>query len=88
LTIIVIVHVIVLLVALPVPVSVLNPTMCISVVDDITQVAVVCNLPLATLLRWGDAAGRVPMRTLPMAIIVTLVSILLVVDWICHGCCF
>jgi hypothetical protein len=36
---------------------------------------------------WSDAAGRVPMKAFPVVIIMTLVSVLLVIDRIRHCCC-
>jgi hypothetical protein len=69
-----------LLVTLPISASVFNPIACISATNDITQVAVVSPMPSTVLLRWGDAAGRVPTGT-------TLVFIMSVMDWIRYGCC-
>jgi hypothetical protein len=42
---------------------------------------------LTALLRWSDAAGRVPTGTMSVVTFVTPVSVFLVVDWICYGCC-
>jgi hypothetical protein len=66
---------------------VFNPVVCISATDDITQVMVVSAMPLTVLLRWSDAAGRVPTGTMSVVTFVTPVSVFLVVDWICYGCC-
>jgi hypothetical protein len=57
-------------------------------VDDITQVTVVSAMPLIVLIQWSDAVGRVPTGTLLVVIFMTPISILLVEDWIRHGCCF
>jgi hypothetical protein len=67
-------------------VPVFNLTTCISTMDDIMQVTVVPGMPSAAPLRWTDAAGGVPMGTLPVVIFMTPVSILPVVDWIRYGC--
>jgi hypothetical protein len=77
-TIIIIAPVIALSIVLLLSAPVLNPTACISVADDIAQVMVVSTMPLATLLRWSDATGRVPAGTLPVVIFVTSIFILLV----------
>jgi hypothetical protein len=74
-----------LLITLPISAPVFNPTACISTVDDVAQVAVVFAMPSTALLWWSDAAGRVPMGTIPVVIFVTPVFILLVMDWICYG---
>jgi hypothetical protein len=37
------------------------PTVCISAADDVAQVTFVPAMPSHMLLRWSDAAGRVPM---------------------------
>jgi hypothetical protein len=86
-TIIVIFLIIALLIALSLPAPVLNMTMCISAVDDVMQITVAHNTLSVVHLRWCDAAGCVPIETLPVAIVVTQVSVLLVVNRVCHGCC-
>jgi hypothetical protein len=68
-------------------VLVFNLTAWMSTTDDIAQVTVVPTMPSVTLLRWSDAAGRVPARTLPVVKLVAPVFALLVVNWIHHGCC-
>jgi hypothetical protein len=40
------------------------------------------------LLTWSDAAGRVLTKTLPVVTVMTLVTVLLVVDRICYRHCF
>jgi hypothetical protein len=75
-----------LLFTLPISASVFNSTMCISTVDDVVQVIVVSIVSSAALLWWSDAAGQVPTRTLPVVIIMTPISILMVIDWICYYC--
>jgi hypothetical protein len=65
--------------ALSLSVSNFNPVVCISAADDIVQVTVVSPMPWAVLLRWSDAAGRVPTRTLPVLKLMTLVSVFTVV---------
>jgi hypothetical protein len=47
---------------------------------------VVSIVSLVVLLPWSDAAGRVPTKVFPVVIIMSLVSVLLVVDWICNHC--
>jgi hypothetical protein len=39
------------------------------------------------LLRWSDAAGRVPTGTPLVVVFRTPVFVLLVMDWIRYGCC-
>jgi hypothetical protein len=51
---------------------------CISAADDIMQVAVVSAMPSIAHLWWSDAAGRVPMGTTPMVVLMSPVHILLV----------
>jgi hypothetical protein len=76
-----------LLVTLPLLALVLNLAACISAADDVTQVTVVFVAPTTVLLRWSDAAGRVPMGTVPVVIFVTLIFVLLAVDRIRYSCC-
>jgi hypothetical protein len=66
--------------------SIFNSAACISVADDIVYVAVVSVASSAMLLQWSDAAGRLQMRTLPVVIIMTPVSVLLVIDRNRYGC--
>jgi RsiW-degrading membrane proteinase PrsW (M82 family) len=75
-----------LLFTFPISALVFNSATCISVMDDVTQVAVVSFASSAMLLRWSNAAGRVPMRTITVVIIVTPVFVLLVIDSICYYC--
>jgi hypothetical protein len=74
--------------ALHAPISALifDSATCISVADDITQVAVVSVVSSTMLLLWSDSTGRVPTRTLLVVIIMTPGSILLVTDWIHYYC--
>jgi hypothetical protein len=74
-----------LLCALSFLVLVFDPVACISAADDITQVAIVLTMPSAALLRWSDTAGRIPIGTLPVVKLQTPVSVLTVMDWICHN---
>jgi hypothetical protein len=60
--------------------------MCNSAMDDVTQVTVVSIASSAVLLWWSDDASHVPMRTLLIVMIMTLVSILLVIDRIRYCC--
>jgi hypothetical protein len=60
--------------------------MCIFAVNDVAQFMVVPATPSAVLLLWSDAAGWVPMGTQSVVILVTPIFVLLVVDYICHGC--
>jgi hypothetical protein len=75
-----------LLFTLPISAPVFNPAMCISGADDVAQVAVVSVASSVALLPWSDA-GRVPTKAFPVVIIMTPVSVLLVIDWICNHCC-
>jgi hypothetical protein len=61
--------------------------MSISGADDITKIVVVSTTPSAALLAWSDAADRVPTKTLPVVLVITQVTVLLVVDRICCRCC-
>jgi hypothetical protein len=76
-----------LLVTLPLLALVLNLAVCISAADDVAQDTVVFVAPTTVLLWWSDAAGRVPMGTVPVVIFVTLIFVLLAVDRICYSCC-
>jgi hypothetical protein len=67
-------------------VLVFDLTVCISAMDDVTQVTVVPTMPLAALLWWSDAIVRVPVGTMPVLRLVSLVSDLTVMDRIHHGC--
>jgi hypothetical protein len=73
--------------ALSLSMPVFDPVVCISAVDDVTQVTVVPPTSLATLLRRSDATGQVLVRTLSVAKLVTPVSVFMIVDRIHHGCC-
>jgi hypothetical protein len=79
-TIIVMVPIIALLITLPLSAPVFNLTACISTADDVVQVTVVSGMPSGMPLRWSDAAGQVPVGTLPVVIFVTPISILSAVD--------
>jgi hypothetical protein len=76
-----------LLDALSLSVPFFDPTACISVTDDVTQVVVVPTILSTALLQWSDSTSRVPTGTLLVVRLMTLVSILMTVDWIHHGCC-
>jgi hypothetical protein len=52
---------------------VLDLIVCVSVVDDILQVSFIPTL--ATLLRWSDVVGRVPMQAWAVVMILTPPSI-------------
>jgi hypothetical protein len=75
-----------LLITLPISVPVFDPATCISSADDVAQVVVVSTTLLSMLLQWSHAAARLPMRTLPVVIFVTLVSVVMIVDWVCYRC--
>jgi hypothetical protein len=66
---------------------VFNMVACISVTDDITQVAVIPITPSSVLLWWSDVVGFVLMRTLPVVRLVTLGSVFIVVNRVNYGCC-
>jgi hypothetical protein len=72
-TIIFIVHLITmfLLHMLSLSASVFDPAVNISATDAITQVTVVPSMPLAMLLWWSHAAGRVYAGTLSVAKLIT-----------------
>jgi hypothetical protein len=55
--------------------------------DDVAQVSVIPNMPSAVLLRWSKADGQVLALTLLMVKLVTLISIILVVNRVHHDCC-
>jgi hypothetical protein len=76
-----------LLNALTLLAPVVNPVVCISVMDDIAQVTVMSILPMAALLRWSETTGRVPTRTLSVVKLMTPYFIITVEDWADHGCC-
>jgi hypothetical protein len=76
-----------LLVTLPISAPGFNSATCISAVDDIVQVTIVSAMPSTVLLWWSNATVQVPTWTMPVATLVTLVLILLVMDWICYSCC-
>jgi hypothetical protein len=76
-----------LLITLSISAPVFNLAACISVADDITQVAVLPAMPSTMLLRWSNATSRVPTGTMLVVIFMTPVFVLLVVDWIRYGCC-
>jgi hypothetical protein len=76
-----------LLNALTLLASVVNPVVCISVMDDIAQVTVMSILPMAALLRWSETTGRVPTRTLSVVKLMTPYFIVTIKDWADHGCC-
>jgi hypothetical protein len=67
--------------------TVVNPTVHISAVDDITQVSVIRISPLAVLLWWSQTAGRVPTRTLLVVKLMTPYFAVTVEDRVNHGCC-
>jgi hypothetical protein len=60
---------------------------CISAVDDVAQVTIVPPMSSSMLLQRSGGTGWIPVRTLPVAKLVTPVSIFMVVDRIHHGCC-
>jgi hypothetical protein len=61
--------------------------LCISTVDDITQILVVPVSSLAAFLWWSDTACRVPVLTLPVVRLMTLCFIISVECRVNHGCC-
>jgi hypothetical protein len=76
-----------LLITHPISAPIFNPVACISAADDVSHVTVLSAMP-STMLLWGsDATGRVPMRRMPVVILVTQVLVLLVMDWIHYSCC-
>jgi hypothetical protein len=77
--------VLLLLSALSISASAFNLVACISIADDVMQVTIMFVMPSGALLWWSDVAGRVPVRTLSVVILVTPIPVLLVADWICYG---
>jgi hypothetical protein len=88
-TIVVIVHFItpLLLDVLTLLVPAVNLAACVFAVDDITQVSVFPIMPSAVLLWWSETAGRVSMWTMSVVKILTLCFIVMVENWVNHGCC-
>jgi hypothetical protein len=66
---------------------VFNPTVCISTVDDVAQISVIPVLSSNMLLWWSETACRVPVRTLPVVMLVTPSIIIMVEHWVHHSCC-
>jgi hypothetical protein len=60
---------------------------CISAADDIMQISVNQVLPSAAFLWWSETAGRVPVRTLLVVMIMTLCIVITVECRVHHGCC-
>jgi hypothetical protein len=73
-----------LLNALSLLAPVFDPAACISAMDDVAQVSVIPNMPSAVLLRWSKADGQVLALTLLMVKLLTLISIILVVNRVHH----
>jgi hypothetical protein len=65
---------------------ILDPAMCISAAEDVTQISIILVSPSATFLQWSETACRVPMRTLPVVMIMTLCLIFTVECRVHHGC--
>jgi hypothetical protein len=68
-------------------VPVFDPTACISVVDDVTQILVISIMHSVALLQWSETVGRVPVWTLPVVRLITLDSVVAVENQVHHGCC-
>jgi hypothetical protein len=66
---------------------VFNPSMCISAADDVMQISVILVSSSAVFLWWSETACRVPMRTLPVVMLMTPCFIITVEHWVNHYCC-
>jgi hypothetical protein len=75
-----------LLIALRLLAPVIDPATCISTADDVAQVSVILVTALAMLLRWSEAAVRVPTQTLPVVKLMTPYFTTTVEDRVNHGC--
>jgi hypothetical protein len=66
---------------------VFNPTVCISIADDVVQILVIPVSSSATFVRWSETACHVPVRTLLVVRLVTPCFIIMVECQVHHGCC-
>jgi hypothetical protein len=67
--------------------SVLNPTMRISDVDDVVQISVIPPSPSAVFHRWSETARRVPVRALPVVLLMNPCFAITVECRVDFGCC-
>jgi hypothetical protein len=66
---------------------VVNPVVCISVVDDVAQISVIPILLSAVFLRWSETAGRVPTQTLSVVQLMTPYFAITIEGRVNHGSC-
>jgi hypothetical protein len=66
---------------------VFNPTMCICDADDVTQISVIPPSPLAVFFQWSETASRVPVRALPVVLLMTPCFTITVECRVNYGCC-
>jgi hypothetical protein len=65
---------------------VFNSVARIPTADDVMQISVIQVLSSAAFLQWSETACRVPVRTLPVVMLVTPCFIIMVEYQVNHGC--
>jgi hypothetical protein len=66
---------------------VFNHVACISTADDIAQISVISVSSSATFLQWSETACRVPMRIIPVVMLMTQCFIITVECRVDHNRC-